>query len=269
MKRLLSLGLLLSMFAPPLGLLTFCTALAGSARGASALVTDAKRNLDRARTELRKAQQASDKTQAELRRAETAHASPSNTFQQASQSGAAVHSHKLGLPAAAEEAKAAGEEAERVRRARLSGLREQPDYQAATRQAAKAGEELGKLNDDKSITPSQYEEHSAALSAIVRRPLEVQRLELAKDSAYQAAARRSQAAAQRLAQLEQQYQKAFAADPAVVKAREDLKKADKALESARQHDAESARRLSTAQANVNVAQSAYDQAVAQSHHKHR
>ncbi len=222
-----------------------------------------QRNLDRATSALQKAQQAFDKAESELRRAEAGYATASNAFQRASQAAAKKYSDRFGLPAAAAAVKEAEANVEAARQTFLSRLEERPDYQAAERKAKTASDDLLKLKEDKSLLVSEYEDRSRLLSAAIREPLEIQRRELARDPAHQAALGRVQKAEERLAELEARYKRAFAAEPAALQARQELTKTEKTLASARQRATQASQALADARAKVASEQQALQQIAAQ------
>ena len=124
-----------------------------------------------------------------------------------------------------------------IRKAVINRIKERTDYIEATVAAREAGSKLRELNNRPKMSAERKQERRAELSAIVRRPVDIELAALGEDATYERVAKEAVVAKSAAVKAHERYRRLVANDAelksaadAVSKAREEVAAAEKKLQ---------------------------------------
>jgi len=156
------------------------------------------------------------------------------------------HLREAGVTAANARLKTAEATQAIIRKAVVNRIRERADHREATEAAHEAGRKLRELSRRDDLSAERKKELRAELSAIVRRPVEIEKAALAEDAGFQRAAKEAAAARSEAMAAYEKYRRLVAGDA-------ELKKAAKAVEDARGKVAEAEKNLQASNRQLQAA----------------
>lgn len=227
----------------------------------AAQVNQAKGQFEDANDQVKQAHQKLDASRKELAQAQNAQEASTAKAQKALQSAVREHGAKLGLPQAVADMQSAQREADSIKSLIVTALKGEADYQRAAKAAGEASDQLKAVRDDASLSADERQRKSSQLSAVIRRPIEMERERLSADASYQAALRKYNDARKKGQRLEQRAQKEAEADPDVQKAEADAKKAQDEAKKTQKDISQRQKELAAAQSKAAQEQKQYQQAV--------
>lgn len=237
-------------------------ASAAAAKGTPAQQTaTAKTQLDEANKALTEAHKKHDTVEKGFKTAEDAHKKSAAKVQDARLAATREFGGKLGLGAAQATDAAARREADAAQTALIAEIKKQPDYLAATKEAGEASAKLRTVRDDTSLSDEQRQKKSSELSALIRRPAEIEKEKLASDPGLKKMLTQVAEAAAKLAAVRQEVQLAIAGDASVKAATDAAKKSDTDFEKEKGDLAKVQKEVTTAQAKVTTEIQQYQRAV--------
>ena len=232
-------------------------------RKAEAQAKDARKQLDDANDEVKAARQKLEASRMELNQAQSAQENKTAKVQKTLQAAVQEHGAKLGLSQVLAELQAAQREADGIKQLVVTALKGESGYQQAAKAADAASGELKAARDDGSLSAEERQQKSSALSAVIRRPVEMERQRLEGDTSYQAALRKYNDARQEIVRLEKRALKEAESDPEVQKAQAAAKQAQEELNKAEKEVGTRQKELTVAQNKAAQEQKQYQQAAAQ------
>lgn len=215
-----------------LGLLILPTTHAAQKKNKTPSKAAASKALTTAKNDLRDAQSAYRKAERELAAARSA--------------ASAKHLKASGLTTAQNTARTAASNLTTIRKAVTHRVREGEDHIAATNAAKDAGVKLRQLNNRPKMSEDRKRQRRSELSAIIRRPVEMERAAIEADSMHARMEKEARDAGQAVAKAAAKYQKLLNNDATIKKATTAYNEAKSKLKKAEIKVANKNRELQTA-----------------------
>lgn len=216
--------------------------------GAAAKKADAE--LAAAKKQVTEAQHKLNEIQQDIRKAESAHQPALAKIQRERQKATQEHGGKLGLLSAIAERDTLHRQTSAVFDSVVTTIKGSSEYKSAAVAAARASDELKLVREDTSLADDKKAQRTSELSALIRRPAELERQQLDRDPRLLEARQREGEAGKKVAEIQPRVTKAVESDPDVVAALRHERETAEQLTKAREKLARAQKDLTAAQADL-------------------
>ena len=237
-------------FLPALAVILTAVALPSEAAQTKTAAAKTEAELAAAKKAATDAQHKLTTGQQELAKAEAAHPAALAKLQHERQRATQEHGGKLGLFQASSERTALHSQSTAIFDSLVTAIKGSSEYKSAAEAAATASDQLKEVRENAALDDATKSKRTSELSALIRRPAEIERQQLDADPKLREARQKEGEAAKKIAEIQPQVTKAVEADAGVLSALKAERESAGHIAKAREHVALAQKELTAAQATI-------------------